>query len=239
MGIKSTFIIISTLITCSLLAFIEHGIEINYLVKTGLKILLFFLAIWIYILFFKSYKFRDVISIEKITVKEWKRIVILGFSSVAVVLIAYLIFLPLINLDAIKHDLTDRLGINATTYIIVGLYVTFGNSFLEEYFFRGFIFFNLPKKIGYFYSPILFAAYHIPMIMLWFSPLIIGLCFLGLWIIGLVFHKVNERNQTIWASWMIHICADIMIILIGMTLFYWKHFSLRPCPRLAQWMKWI
>jgi uncharacterized protein len=126
----------------------------------------------------------------------------------------------LISLDTIKNDITQRLGISATTYIFVGLYVTFGNSFLEEYFFRGFIFFNLPKRLGYIYSPLLFAAYHIPMIALWFSPLIMGLCFLGLWIIGLIFHKVNERSQAIWASWMIHICADIMIILIGLTLFY-------------------
>jgi uncharacterized protein len=217
---KSTFIILSTLITCGLLAFIEHGIETNYLIKTGFKILLFYLTVWIYIRAYKEFRFKDVISIEKITVQEWKRIVILGLSSAAIVLIAYLLFLPLINLDAIKNDLTDRLGINATTYFLVGLYVTFGNSFLEEYFFRGFIFFNLPKRVGYIYSPLLFATYHIPMIMLWFSPLIILLCFIGLWVIGLVFHKVNEKNKTIWASWMIHICADIMIILIGLTLFY-------------------
>src|SRR5690606_21130601 len=220
MGKKSIFIILSTIITCGLLAFIEHGIEINYLIKTILKIGLFYLTIRVYIRIFKDYRFRDVISIERISFNEWKRIVILGFTSATIVLIAYLIFLPLISLDTIKNDLTERLGISATTYIFVGLYVTFGNSFLEEYFFRGFIFFNLPKKLGYIYSPILFAAYHAPMIALWFSPLIMGLCFLGLWIIGLIFHKVNERNQTIWSSWMIHICADIMIILIGLTLFY-------------------
>ncbi|WP_096269770.1 CPBP family intramembrane glutamic endopeptidase [Paucisalibacillus globulus] len=220
MGKKSIFIILSTIITCGLLAFIEHGIEINYLIKTILKIGLFYLTIRVYIRIFKDYRFRDAISIERISFNEWKRIVILGFTSATIVLIAYLIFLPLISLDTIKNDLTERLGISATTYIFVGLYVTFGNSFLEEYFFRGFIFFNLPKKLGYIYSPILFAAYHVPMIALWFSPLIMGLCFLGLWIIGLIFHKVNERNQTIWSSWMIHICADIMIILIGLTLFY-------------------
>ncbi|WP_369126507.1 CPBP family glutamic-type intramembrane protease [Virgibacillus profundi] len=70
------------------------------------------------------------------------------------------------------------------------------------------------------YSPLLFAIYHIPMIMLWFGPMLILLCFVGLWIIGLVFHKVNEKNRTIWSSWIIHICADIMIIVIGFTIFY-------------------
>ncbi|MFS0672559.1 CPBP family intramembrane glutamic endopeptidase [Ornithinibacillus sp. 179-J 7C1 HS] len=217
---KHYYIIISTLITCGLLAFIEHGLEINYLIKTGLKIILFFLTIWSYIILFSDFRFKDPVNLEKITFNEWKRIILLGLSSATVVLIAYLICLPFIDLSAIKSDLTDRLGITTTTYIIVGIYVTFGNSFLEEYFFRGFIFFNLPKKIGYMYSPLLFASYHIPMIAFWFSPTLIAICFVGLWIIGLVFHKVNERNRTIWASWMIHICADIMIILIGLTLFY-------------------
>ena len=217
---KHYYIIISTLITCGLLAFIEHGLEINYLIKTGLKIILFFLTIWSYIILFSDFRFKDPVNLEKITFNEWKRIILLGLSSATVVLIAYLICLPFIDLSAIKSDLTDRLGITTTTYIIVGIYVTFGNSFLEEYFFRGFIFFNLPKKIGYMYSPLLFASYHIPLIAFWFSPTLIAICFVGLWIIGLVFHKVNERNRTIWASWMIHICADIMIILIGLTLFY-------------------
>jgi uncharacterized protein len=210
----------STLITCGLLAFIEHGMDINYLIKTGLKIFLFFLTIRIYSLVFKDFHFKAVVSLEKITFQEWRRIVILGFASAAIVLIAYLVFLPLIDLNSIRTDLTERLGITTTTYIIVGLYVTFGNSFLEEYFFRGFIFFNMSRRVGYLYSPLLFATYHIPMIMLWFSPAIIILCFVGLWIIGVVFHMVNEKNRTIWASWMIHICADIMIILIGLTLFY-------------------
>lgn len=217
---KITYILISTIITCGLLAFIEHGLEINYLIKTGIKILFFLITIMIYVWIFKDFRLKDPVNMEKISSKEWKRIIFLGLSSATVVLLAYLFCLPIINLDAIKEDLTSRLGITATSYIIVGLYITFGNSLLEEYFFRGFIFFNLPRKIGYLFSPILFAAYHIPMIMLWFSPLIIVLCFIGLWIIGLVFHKVNERNQTIWASWIIHICADIMIIVIGLTLFY-------------------
>jgi uncharacterized protein len=217
---KIMYIILSTVLTCGILAFIEHGMVINYGIKTVFKVLLFFLVIYIYKKLFKDFRFKDVLSIEKISFKEWKKIIILGITSATIVLTAYLIFLPTIELDAIKNDLTDRLGITASTYILVGLYVTFGNSLMEEYFFRGFIFFHLPRKIGYIYSPLLFATYHIPMIFLWFKPAIIILCFLGLWLIGLIFHKVNERNKTIWASWMIHICADIMIVLIGLSFYY-------------------
>ncbi|MUV39838.1 hypothetical protein JNUCC1_03722 [Lentibacillus sp. JNUCC-1] len=153
-------------------------------------------------------------------VRKWLRLLFLGGSSAAVILLAYIVLQPFLDLSMIKSDLTNRLGITPVGFIFVGLYITFGNSFLEEYFFRGFIFFNLPRKTGYIYSPLLFAAYHIPMIILWFDLYQIVLCFIGLWLIGMIFQKVNEREGTIWSSWMIHVCADTMIIIIGLTLFF-------------------
>ncbi len=217
---KITYIISSSTLICALLAFIEHGLEINYAIKTVSKISLFFLVIWLYARLFDDFRFRDVLSLDKLNKQDWLRLLFLGVLSAGVVLVAYLLLSPYFSVHQIKHDLTSRLGITATGFIFVGIYITFVNSFLEEYFFRGFIFFHLPRKIGYFFSPLLFATYHIPMIALWFSPVLIGACFIGLWGIAMVFHKVNEKNRTIWSSWIIHICADIMIIIIGMTLFY-------------------
>ncbi|SHF54626.1 CPBP family intramembrane glutamic endopeptidase [Ornithinibacillus halophilus] len=220
MRLHSIFIIISTLITCTILAFIEHGMENNYVIKTILKIVLFALNIGTYVLLFKNFKVKELISIKKLSKKEWRRIFLLGLSSAIIVLIAFLITKPFLDLNSIKQDLNNRLGITASTFIFVGLYISFGNSFIEEVFFRGFIFFNLPRKWGYLYSPLLFSTYHIPMIMLWFEPLIIGICFIGLLLIGIIFQKVNEKNGTIWSSWIIHIFADIMIIIIGCFIFY-------------------
>lgn len=217
---KIQYIIISSLLSCAILAFIEHRLETNYMIKTAAKISLFFLTVWIYIKIFKDFQFKDVLLIHKMEKKDWIRLAAIGLASAGTVLAAYIALQPFFDAAVIKEDLIDRMGINATGFVFVGLYISLGNSFLEEYFFRGFIFYNLPKQLGYIYSPVLFASYHIPMIMLWFSPVLILLCFTGLWIIGLVFHKVNEKNKTIWSSWIIHICADIMIIAIGITLFF-------------------
>lgn len=214
------FIIYTSIMVCGFLAFVEHGVDINYVIKTVVKAGLFILTIWLYIKLYKGLTIKNMVSFKNINHQEWKRLLILGLSSAFIVLIAYLFFKPYIDIENIKTDLTERLGITASGFIFVGLYITFGNSFLEEVFFRGFVFFNLPKKIGYLFSPLLFAAYHIPMIILWFNPFLIALCFIGLWLIGYVFHKVNERTRTIWSSWMIHICADIMIIIIGYSMFY-------------------
>ncbi|WP_052360677.1 CPBP family intramembrane glutamic endopeptidase [Oceanobacillus manasiensis] len=220
MNRRIAYILLSTLFTCGLLAFIEHGLEINYVIKTICKVSFFFLVVWTYKMIFKDFRFKDVLALSKLGKRDWLKVTLLGLSSAGIVLTAYLLFLPYIDLSLIQQDLTERLGITAAGFIFVGIYISFGNSLLEEYFFRGFIFFKLPRKWGYVYSPLLFAAYHIPMIMLWFTAEIVLLCFFGLWLIGLVFHIVNEKNRTIWASWIIHICADIMIIIIGLRLFY-------------------
>ncbi|WP_200411207.1 CPBP family intramembrane glutamic endopeptidase [Virgibacillus salexigens] len=217
---KVFFIISSTIITCSLLAVIEHTLEINYAIKSFSKIGMFFLTIWFYQAIFKDYHLKSVLSLKKLKKQDLFRLLALGIASASIVLLAYIFLQPFFDIEQIKHDLTDRLGITATGFIFVGVYITFVNSFLEEYFFRGFVFFQLPRKVGYIFSPLLFASYHIPMIALWFSPYLIGACFIGLWLIAFIFHKVNEKNQTIWSSWIIHICADIMIIMIGTTLFY-------------------
>ncbi|WP_284140077.1 CPBP family intramembrane glutamic endopeptidase [Virgibacillus sp. LDC-1] len=217
---RTQYILISTIVTCSLLAFIEHGLPINYGIKTISKVVLFGLVIFIYKQVFRDFTWKAPVSLHKLGKKQITRMLLLGFISAGVVLLAFVILQPFLDLSSIKTDLTDRLGISATGFIWVGLYVTFGNSFLEEYFFRGFIFFNLPRKLAYAFAPVLFAAYHIPMIILWFSPILVAVCFFGLWLIGIIFHIVNEKNKSIWASWMIHICADIMIILIGMSIFY-------------------
>ncbi|SHG61625.1 MULTISPECIES: CPBP family intramembrane glutamic endopeptidase [Virgibacillus] len=217
---KTAYIISVSSLICALLAFVEHGMDVNYVVKSLSKMTLFFLAIWLYTRLFGDFRFKDVLTLDKMNRRDWLRLLFLGALSASIVLAAYLLLSPYFSVSQIKQDITGRLGISATGFIFVGIYITFINSLLEEYFFRGFIFFQLPRKIGYFFSPLLFATYHIPMIALWFSPSLIITCFVGLWGIAIVFHKVNERNQTIWFSWIIHVCADIMIIAIGITLFY-------------------
>lgn len=66
MKLKHYYILISTMITCGLLAVVEQILEINYLFKTGLKIALFLLTIWIYIKAFHGFRLRDVVTVHKL-----------------------------------------------------------------------------------------------------------------------------------------------------------------------------
>jgi membrane protease YdiL (CAAX protease family) len=113
--------------------------------------------------------------------------------------------------------------ITAANFIFIAIYITLGNSLLEEFFFRGFIFLNLrqlgKEKFAYLFSALLFAIYHISIFQSWFTLPLMLLSLFGLFTIGIVFNWLNTKTNTIINSWIVHIFADLAIILIGLKLF--------------------
>lgn len=210
------FAIIYSLFACSLLFVFEQVIDVTYGVKTGLKVLLFAILPLVFML-----KMRSFTLFKNVDKKGLLLGLVCGIISFSVVIGAYLIFQDVIDTTSILQSLEEK-NITASVFIFIGLYITFGNSFLEEYFFRGFIFFSLVEKnkwLAYLFSSGLFALYHLAMIAGWFNLPLTLLSLLGLFIIGLVFNFLNQKSKNMLNSWMVHIFADIAIILIGFHLF--------------------
>ncbi len=132
---------------------------------------------------------------------------------------SFLFFKKQINMDVIFLELATKSKITSTNYLIVTTYFTFAYSFLEEFFFRGFIFTNLNKmgykKVGYIFSSLLFALYHIGIFKNWFSIELILLCILGLFITGIVFNYVDTKLDNFLNSWAIHSLDNLKIVIIG------------------------
>ncbi|MBZ9635369.1 CPBP family intramembrane metalloprotease [Clostridium sp. FP1] len=103
------------------------------------------------------------------------------------------------------------------------MYITFGNSFLEEYFFRGFYLLKSyelkSKKFAYIYSSLLFGVYHIAIFKTWFNSGLVGLALIGLISIGFIFNWLDTRSKNFINSWLVHILADSAIIIIGLRMF--------------------
>ena len=97
------------------------------------------------------------------------------------------------------------------------------NSFLEEFFFRGFGFITLKKylniKFAYFFSPVLFAIYHVGMLVGMFHPAVLALLMFGLIVGGLIFNALNDKLGNIYPSWFVHMAANFGINAIGFVLF--------------------
>ena len=114
--------------------------------------------------------------------------------------------------------LTAKEHLTRENFWIVFLYIIVVNSFLEEAFFRGFLF-HAFQPFGtlraYLAGSFLFAVYHIGIVSGWFGPLMMILCILGLMGAGLFLQYIEEKNDTLLASWMVHAFANLAINTVG------------------------
>jgi len=217
---RRLYLILGSLISVLILYTIEQLLEVNYLIKTISKIIIFISIPFIYFRFIKNSKFTKALNFKDANIKLG---VLLGFLSFSFIFIGYFIFKSNIDFSSIINELQSKSKITPSNFLFIGAYITFGNSFLEEFFFRGFIFLNLYeegyKKTGYIFSSLLFAIYHISIFKTWFNIWIMLVAILGLFTVGIVFNYINTFSRNFINSWIVHILADSAIILIGLRLF--------------------
>ena len=218
---KYAYIIISSLIACILLYYVEQIVMANYVTKTLVKVVLFTMIPFCYFKLYKKSTFAKALHGKTLNKKELKIGFLLGFASFLILIITYILLKNKIHLQGIVQDLASK-SITPTNFIYIAFYVTFVNSFLEEFFFRGFIFLNLYemkfKKIAYLYSSLLFALYHIAIFKSWFNPWLLALALTGLLAVGFLFNFIDTKSKNFINSWIVHILADMAIVLIGMSI---------------------
>jgi len=198
------------------LLWIEQSVEVSYIWKTVAKMILFLLVPLI--LFHKAgFPFLRLGQTDR---KSMIIAISSGVAIMGIIFAAFVVLQPFIDIAALLVDLAGA-GITTTTFPFIALYILFGNSMLEEFYFRGL----LPNLIGksrirFILPSFLFAIYHIAIFLPWFSAALLLLAVAGLWIGGIIFQFANEKSGTILPSWIIHMCADIGVLLIGVYIMY-------------------
>lgn len=222
MNKKSVYIMISIVVFSIFVCLIDAIIQPNYFVKIPIKIL-FFLALPI--LFFIVNK-KDFGEFKKLFVFKKKGILkalLLAIGVYLVIMIGYMLLKDLIDFSNVTASLTDGMGITAENFLYVSLYISLMNSFLEEFFFRGYGFITLKKyssrKFAYIFSSVIFAIYHVGMLVDMFNIWTSLLLLVGLIIGGCIFNYLNEANDNIYPSWFVHMFANFAINTIGFILF--------------------
>lgn len=207
-------------ITCIIMAIVDAVIQPGYAVKSLIKIILFLLIPVFYGLFNKE------VNIKKLIIPNKSGIVTaisLGAAVYVIILGSYFVFRNVFDFSALTTSLGETTGVNKSNFIWVAIYISFINSLLEEFFFRGFAFITLKKfttrKFAYIFSSLSFALYHIAMMIGWFGVPVIFISLLGLFAGGLIFNKFDEKNENIYLSWLTHMFANFATNTIGFILF--------------------
>ncbi len=191
----------------------------HFWLKTMVKVPIFFITPLLF-----AQKNSDFKPFKLLTnnLKGLKPALFLGISIFAAIMIFYAIAKSYFDAEQIIGALEQNLGINKSNFIIVALYVAIINSFLEEWFFRGFIFYKLKPcslKIAYIFSSLSFSLYHIAIMDGMFNLGINLIILFGLFIGGLIFNYLNQKYDNIYASWFCHSFANLAINAIGYSLY--------------------
>ena len=213
---KEVFSIVFLVIGCCIIiSFIETIIGPIYFIKSAIKIVIFLLLPFLYFRLLNIKLFDNFSSLNR---KNIIKLLILGSLIYGVIIGAYFLTRNIFDYSSLVNSLSIDQKVNNNSFISVALYISFCNSFLEEFLFRYISFIKLSKyinkKISYLFSSLIFAIYHISMIGSSFPILLLILSLIGLTIGGFIFDYVDDKNKNIYNSWIIHMFADFAIMTI-------------------------
>ena len=212
---KAAEIMLTVIVSCVIMAFVETVIEPLYWVKSALKAV-FFLAVPLLLLRFRKEKLAD--TAFSFTKKTALRLLLLGLAVYSIVMTAYYMTSGIFDYSKMVESLSTDQNVAPSSFIWVALYISFGNSLLEEFMFRQIAFIKLSehasKAQAYIFSSVMFAIYHLGMISGSFPPLMVALSMVGLTAGGMIFDFIDNKDRNILNSWIIHMFADFAIMTI-------------------------
>lgn len=217
---KIALLCAAVLVCCILMALVDGVWQPHYFVKSAIKLVLFLLVPVLYARTDKTLRLGEMFRIEK---KGLAFALALGVAVYAVILGGYFLLRGVFDFSNITNSLTAGIGVHKENFVYVALYISFVNSLLEEFFFRGFAFLGLKKIAGlrfaYLLSAGAFAVYHVAMMLGWFSPMAFVLVMAGLFAGGLIFNAINAKWGSVYPSWLMHMFANFAINTVGFILF--------------------
>lgn len=212
-------VILLVVLGCVVMAWVEGGLRPTYPLKSAIKIAVFLSCGGAYALALGTdYPFRALRLPERGT---GKGAAVLAGGVFLLLLGGYALLSPWLDLSAVPDRLAEKEGITAAVFPLAALYISFGNSLLEEFFFRGFAFLALReagwRRTAWLFSALAFALYHVCIMDGWFHPALLVLFTAALAGVGLLFSWLDRRGS-LWNAWLVHMAANLAINTIGMAL---------------------
>lgn len=218
---KTVWIVLSVFLCSFLMIFVDGWIQPSYWIKSLIKMVLFLLIPMIYVFF--NHETNELKRLFKFSKKGMFTAFLIGISLYILMIDGYFVLRKTVDFSLIPQHLVMDIGVNADNFVVVAFYISLINSFLEEFFFRGYSFLFLKEKTsGWFafvMSSFVFALYHLGMMKGWFQDGFMLVTFFGLFLGGCIFNVLDMKNETIYSGWLVHAFVNLGINTIGLILF--------------------
>lgn len=217
---RSAQVIALVLFCVVAMALVDGLLKPEYYQKSMIKAALFLVCPFIYSRLGGKFELRLLFRCQ---IRDFGAALLLGAAVYALIVGGYFAVRHFFDFSAVTASLSQSAGVDRQNFLAVSLYISFINSLLEEFFFRGFAFLSLSTAFGSrrssIFSAAAFSLYHAAMLTGWFSPLLFALILLGLFIGGLLFNHLNSLHHNIYPSWLVHMCANFAINTVGLILY--------------------
>ncbi|MBR4462843.1 MAG: CPBP family intramembrane metalloprotease [Erysipelotrichaceae bacterium] len=213
---KTVTVVLMAVSALLAMAYVERIMQPGYWIKSLIKLFVFGGSILLYAYLFKE-NLRELIHLKKIKPSK-KLIFFMAFAYVGII-VSYLLLSSYIDLDSIKESLIQKEHLSRKNFLFIFSYIILINSFLEESFFRGFLYQTFKQqgmeKAGILFSALVFALYHISIMDGWFHPAIMLLGIAGLFLVGIFLQIIMIREDSLSGSWLVHAFANLAINTIA------------------------
>ncbi len=212
-------ICLSAVLCCGIMLLVDGVWRPGYLLKSLVKLALFLLVPLAASGFAPQLRLKELFRPQK---KGLGLALLLGLGVYTLIVGGFFLLRGFVDFSGIAGNLQENAGVNRDNFLVVSLYISFVNSLLEEFFFRGFVFWGLKDSAGrsfaYLFSAAAFALYHTAMMAGWFAWWLFALALLGLVVGGMIFNRLNEKNGNIYTSWLMHMFCNFAINTVGFIL---------------------
>lgn len=218
-GLPLLALLLTAAVCCLVMAWVDGVLRPGYAVKSAIKLGMFAVIPVILTILCKLTPMKEIFRFRK---QGFAMALGLGLGVYAVIVGGYFLTRSFFDFSQIAGSLTENAGVTRDNFLWVSLYISFVNSLLEEFFFRGFLFTNLKKLssrgFAYFFSAVVFALYHVAMMTGWFGLGLSVLVLAGLAVGGVIFNWLNEKMDCLYVSWLVHMFANFAINTVGFIL---------------------
>jgi membrane protease YdiL (CAAX protease family) len=142
---------------------------------------------------------------------------------VAIAVAYWLLGRQWIDVELMRAE-SEEMGFTRTSYLLGAVYWITINSMLEEYAWRWFVSTRcevlMPRRLAVMAAGLLFTLHHIIALDVYFDWRIVVLGSVGVFIGGTTWSWLYLRYRNIWAAYVSHVFADVVIFAIGWKLLF-------------------
>jgi uncharacterized protein len=203
---------------CVFIAFVD-GSKMDYVSKALFKITVFTSIPLIYSTWFGKQSLK---SLFRFKLKSCRVALLVGAVLYGLIMILYLSLGSIFDLSKVSAILDHSFISGTLLFLPVAFYIAVINSFLEEFFFRGFAYLILKKEssesFAFWFSAISFSLYHLFLMAGLFDVTLYVIAIILLVFAGGIFNLLDKKSETLFPSWLLHGFANMGLNTIAIIL---------------------